>query len=76
MANEVSRMPISAESRLVKNRKISQTRQETVQRRQLQAAKTYQLKIVANKLSAKQEQALNQAFLQSKWFTNDVIHTT
>ena len=67
-------MPISAESRLVKNRKIAQTRQATVQRRRLQAAKTYQLKIVANKLSTKQEQALNQAFLQSKWFTNDVIH--
>lgn len=67
-------MPISAESRLAKNRKIAQTRQTTAQRRQLQAAKTYQLKIVTNKLSTKQEQALNQAFLQAKWFTNDVIN--
>lgn len=67
-------MPISAESQLAKNRKIAQTRQETVQRRRLQAAKTYQLKIVANKLSAKQEQALSQVFVQAKWFTNDVIH--
>ena len=67
-------MPISADAQLVKNRTIAQTRQETVQRRQLQAARTYQLKIVANKLSTKQEQALNQAFLQAKWFTNDVIH--
>ena len=67
-------MPISAESRLVKNRKIAQTRQETVQRRQLQAAKTYQLKIVSNKLSVKQKSALYQVFVQAKWFTNDVIH--
>lgn len=67
-------MPISVESQLAKNRKIAQTRQETVQRRRLQAAKTYQLKIVANKLSAKQEQALSQVFVQAKWFTNDVIH--
>ena len=66
-------MPISAEARLAKNRKIAQTRQETRKRRQFQAAKTYQLKIVANKLSSKQKYALDQAFLQAKWFTNDVI---
>lgn len=67
-------MPVSVDARLAKNRRIAQTRQATVKRRRLQAAKTYQLKIVSNKLSAKQEQALNQAFLQAKWFTNDVIH--
>ena len=67
-------MSISTEAQLAKNRKIAQTRQETSQRRQFQAAKTYQLKIVANKLSANQKQALDQAFLQAKWFTNDVIH--
>ena len=66
-------MPISAEARLAKNRRISQTRQETRKRRQFQAAKTYQLKIVANKLSSKQEYALDQAFLQAKWFINDMI---
>lgn len=67
-------MPISAESQLVKNKKIAQTRQATAQRRQLQAAKTYQLKIVSNKLSVKQEQALDQVFVQAKWYTNDVIN--
>ena len=66
-------MPISAEVQLAKNRKIAQTRQATKKRRQFQAAKTYQLKIVANKLSVKQEYALDQAFLQAKWFINDVI---
>ena len=66
-------MPISAEAQLAKNRKIAQTRQETRKRRQFQAVKTYQLKIVANKLSVKQEYALDQAFLQAKWFINDVI---
>ena len=67
-------MPISTEAQLAKNRKIAQTRQETSKRRQFQAAKTYQLKIVANKLSTKQKYAFDQAFLQAKWFTNDVIH--
>ena len=66
-------MPISTEAQLAKNRRIAQTRQETKKRRQFQAAKTYQLKIVANKLSVKQRYALDQAFLQAKWFINDVI---
>ena len=66
-------MPISTDAQLAKNRKIAQTRQATKKRRQFQAAKTYQLKIVANKLSVKQEYALDQAFLQAKWFINDVI---
>ena len=67
-------MPISAEAQLAKNKKIAQTRQETAKRRQFQAAKTYQLKIVENKLSAKQKVTLDQAFLQAKWYTNDVIN--
>ena len=67
-------MPISAEAQLAKNKKIAQTRQETAKRRQFQAAKTYQLKIVSNKLSAKQKSAIEQAFLQAKWYTNDVIN--
>ena len=67
-------MSISADARLAKNRRIAQTRQETAQRRQLQAAKTYQLKIVSTKLSFKQKSALDQAFVQAKWYTNDVIH--
>ena len=66
-------MSISAEAQLAKNRNIAQTRQEAKKRRQFQSAKTYQLKIVANKLSTKQRDALDQAFLQAKWFTNDVI---
>lgn len=67
-------MAISTEAQLVKNKKIAQTRQETAKRRQLQAAKTYQLKIVGNKLSARQKHALDQVFLQAKWYTNDVIN--
>ena len=66
-------MAISQEARLAKNKKTAQTRQATAQRRKLQAAKTYQLKIVSNKLSAKQKSALNQVFLQAKWYTNDIV---
>ena len=67
-------MPISAEAQLAKNKKIAQTRQATAKRRQFQAAKTYQLKIVENKLTAKQKVVLDQVFLQAKWYTNDVIN--
>ena len=67
-------MAISTEAQLSKNKKIAQTRQATAKRREFQAAKTYQLKIVSNKLSAKQKAALNQVFLQAKWYTNDVIN--
>ena len=67
-------MPISTEAQLAKNKKIAQRRQETAKRREFQAAKTYQLKIVSNKLSAKQKSALDQVFLQAKWYTNDVIN--
>lgn len=67
-------MSTSTEAQLVKNKKIAQTRQETAKRRQLQAAKTYQLKIVENKLSARQKYALDQVFLQAKWYTNDVVN--
>lgn len=67
-------MSTSTEAQLVKNKKIAQTRQETAKRRQLQVAKTYQLKVVENKLSAEQKYALDQVFLQAKWYTNDVVN--
>lgn len=60
-------------ARLEKNKKIKNTGQKTRQRRKTQAAKTYELKIVTNKLSEKQQEALEQMFLQAKWYYNDVI---
>lgn len=60
-------------ARLEKNKKIKAAGQKTRQRRKTQAAKTYELKIVSNKLSTKQQEALEQMFLQSKWYYNDVI---
>ena len=60
-------------ARLEKNARIKATGQQTRQRRKTQAAKTYELKIVSTKLSVKQQETLNQMFLQAKWFYNDVI---
>ena len=60
-------------ARLEKNKKIKNTGQQTRQRRKTQAAKTYELKIVTNKLSEKQQEALEQMFLQAKWYYNEVI---
>lgn len=60
-------------ARLAKNARIKATGQQTRQRRQTQTAKTYELKIVSNKLTRKQQKTLEQMFLQAKWFYNDVI---
>lgn len=60
-------------ARLEKNARIKATGQKTRQRRKTQAAKTYELKIVSNKLTAKQHETIEQMFLQAKWFYNDVI---
>ena len=60
-------------ARLEKNARIKVALEQTRQRRKTQAAKTYELKIVSNKLTAKQHDTLEQMFLQAKWFYNDVI---
>lgn len=60
-------------ARLEKNARIKAAGQKTRQRRKTQAAKTYELKIVSNKLSVLQQKALKQMFLQAKWYYNDVI---
>lgn len=60
-------------ARLKKNAQIKAAGQQTRQRRKTQAAKTYELKIVSNKLSTKQQETLEQMFLQAKWYYNDVI---
>lgn len=60
-------------ARLKKNAQIKSAGQKTRQRRKTQAAKTYELKIVSNKLSTKQQEVLEQMFLQAKWYYNDVI---
>lgn len=63
----------SDSARLKKNAQIKAAGQQTRQRRKTQAAKTYDLKIVSHKLSAKQQETLEQMFLQAKWYYNDVI---
>ena len=60
-------------SRLEKNTQIKASGQKTRQRRKTQVVKTYELKIVSNKMSVKQRQVLEQMFLQAKWYYNDVI---
>lgn len=63
----------SDSARLKKNAQIKAAGQQTRQRRKTQSAKTYELKIVSHKLSAKQQETLEQMFLQAKWYYNDVI---
>lgn len=64
---------LSEEARLLKNAQIKKSGQETRKRRKTQATKTCELKIVSNKLKPNQLQTLRDIFLQSKWFTNDII---
>lgn len=64
---------LSEEARLLKNAQIKKSGQETRERRKTQATKTCELKIVSNKLKHKQLETLRDIFVQSKWFTNDII---
>lgn len=64
----------SEEARMIKNAKIKKTQQETRERRKNQEAKTYECKIVKNKLSKTQLETLDTMFLEAKWYYNSIIN--
>jgi len=59
--------------RLDKNRRIKESIKRTKARRKNQVCKTFDLKIVGNKLSRTQREALTRAFLEAKWLWNECI---
>ena len=69
--------PLSLEKddkRIIKNNKIKQSLKNTRERRKNQEAKTYECKIVKNKLTPSQLDTLEQIFLEAKWYYNSIIN--
>lgn len=63
----------SEEARLDKNRRIKESIKATKARRKTQTCSTFDLKIVGNKLSRTQREALTRVFLEAKWLWNECI---
>lgn len=59
--------------RKAKNEKIAASFKETKQRRKRQTPRVVDLKIVTNKLSSNQREALERLFIEAKWVYNDAI---
>ena len=68
--------PLSLEKdkRIIKNNKIKQSLKNTRKRRKNQEAKTYECKIVKNKLTPQQLETLDKMFLEAKWYYNSIIN--
>ena len=66
--------PLSLEKdkRIIKNDKIKQSLKNTRNRRKNQEAKTYECKIVKNKLTPQQLNTLEHMFLEAKWYYNSI----
>jgi putative transposase len=64
------------EKRLLKNKQISQTKQETIERHTNMLCKTFDVKIQENKLSSKQKEALLMIFIEAKWYKNYILNWT
>lgn len=61
------------DKRVIKNTQIKQSLKNTRERRKNQEAKTYECKIVKNKLSSQQLETLERMFLEAKWYYNSII---
>ena len=62
------------EERLAKNKQISQTKHDTIERHKNMLIKTFDVKIQANKLSNQQKEALETIFLEQKWYKNYILN--
>ena len=56
-----------------KKSKIKMTKQATSLRRQHQACKVYECKIVEKRLNKRQKEELKMLFVEGKWFYNHVL---
>ena len=63
-----------ADIRLEKNKKISQTKHETIERHKSMSVKTFDVKIQENQLSKQQKEALETIFLEQKWYKNYILN--
>lgn len=65
---------MTEQERLIKNKQISQTKRETVERHKSMSVKTFDVKIQANHLSKEQKEALKTVFLEQKWLKNYILN--
>lgn len=64
---------LSDDVRAAKNKKIAASAKKTRERRKRQTPRVIDLKIVTNKLSSTQCEALERLFVEAKWVYNDII---
>lgn len=62
------------EERLAKNKQISQTKHDTIERHKNMLVKTFDVKIQENQLSKSQKEALQTIFLEQKWYKNYILN--
>lgn len=62
------------EERLAKNKQISQTKHDTIERHKDMFVKTFDVKIQENRLSKIQVEALQTIFLEQKWYKNYILN--
>lgn len=62
------------QDRLLKNKQISQTKRQTIDRHSLMEVKTFDVKIQESRLSKEQKEALTLVFLEQKWYKNFVLN--
>ena len=62
------------EERLAKNKQISQTKHDTIERHKNMLVKTFDVKIQENQLSKTQKEALQTIFLEQKWYKNYIVN--
>lgn len=57
----------------IKNQRIAASRKLTAERRLFSSPKTFELKIIENKLTPSQQESLHLMFLEAKWLYNSMI---
>lgn len=60
--------------RLAKNKQISQTKHETIERHASMLCRTFDVKIQENKISKAQKEALEKIFIEQKWYKNYILN--
>jgi len=65
---------MTEQERLTKNKQISQTKRETIDRHNSMSVKTFDVKIQENQLSESQKEALDTIFLEQKWLKNYILN--
>lgn len=65
---------MTEQERLLKNKQISRTKNETIERHSKMSIKTFDVKIQWNKLSNRQKEEITKVFLEQKWYKNYVLN--